>query len=538
MRTIKLQAIPLSDDNGGRSFNFSIDDLKELVNITNIRFRCANIKFDFDSKTDWKPIQNTSLNNMTNSGNNWWVKGNLEASKYPGKIVVFFRHGTGSSPTWNGHAYPPNIGLAIPPSQPLPTDNVNYVAMPNTLNGIRQSDNFFAHELGHYLGLFHTFPGFGNGHVYGSDPNNLSPEDAKKALAEYIRNNGGNESAMNGDLLTDTPNDPGLIIYRANNWSRCDAANSTILIDGTYEDNSPYSYTFSPPLNNIMAYGACGDKLAEFTRQQINRINKTLKHTSRRSLLNPPCYKDFHNLNLNKFQYCFNYWVNRGFWPTTLSINTIGPRFYVAGSFQKSDGAPCHHLLSNSEYQRAFVKYRARGFRPKRVHVIATNSGPRFTVIWTPIRESFEARHGITLRDFGLKFADMRSKGYILSDLFIYKGKTGPLAAAIWEKKHSEGNAAYYGMTSNEYNMRFRKFWNSGFRVTRFVAYKVGARYYYAAIWDKLPGRWAHYYGLSSSQYQSKYNTNISKGLILHQVQSYGNRFSAIWTDQISLNPD
>jgi len=84
-------------------------------------------------------------------------------------------------------------------------------------------------------------------------------------------------------------------------------------------------------------------------------------------------------------------------------------------------------------------------------------------------------------------------------------------------------------MTSDQYNTRFTQFWNQSLRVTHFVAYPDSGGWRFAAIWEKVPGAWAHYYGMSSDEYQQKYNMFASQGLRLWQVQGYGDRYSAVW---------
>ncbi len=528
-RVLRIHAIPLSDDDGGRAFNFTAADLADLVARANQRFQNTSIEIKFDPKHDWRPRRSTALNNLQNSGANWFALGNALAAKIPGKIVLFFRHGPGAGPTGNGHAYPPNIGLPVPPSVGLPTANVNYVALPNTKNLINQGDgNFFCHELGHYLGLYHTFPGWGSAEVYGSNAGSLTGPQAIARVVRYVRNNGGTVAAMNGDLLSDTANDCSTVVYSAQGLAHGPSGPATINLKGTL-DGLPYNLTFSPPRNNVMSYFGWGSA-QRFTAQQIQRMHLTLAHPHRRILIEPPCSPDFHGLDASKFQLCFDYWVHRGLWPHTLSANGVGAKTIMAGSFQPGPDRPVRHLVTGAAYQQAFNQFRAAGFRPARVSATTTSSGVRYTAIWTPIDGQFDARHGLTLAQFDTLWHDLRKKGFLHVDLNVYATGSGVRVASVWLKKPFTDYACYYGMTSAVYNQRFKDFWQKGLRVTCFSAYKVGSAYRFAAIWEKVPGAWGHWYGMDAAGYQKKYNEMAKSGHRLHQVQSYGKWYSGIWT--------
>ena len=166
-RTLRVHAIPLADDNGGRKYPFTVADLAKGIARANLVLAGAKVTLAFDPAKDWHPRNSTELNNEENAGANWWLKGNAEAARIPGKIVIFFRHGKGPTAVGWGHAYPPNTGQSVPSAVALPTDNVAYVSMPHCSTwDTPDRGNFLAHEISHYLGLFHTHPGWGTSEIY------------------------------------------------------------------------------------------------------------------------------------------------------------------------------------------------------------------------------------------------------------------------------------------------------------------------------------------------------------------------------------
>src|SRR5262249_11268205 len=96
--------------------------------------------------------------------------------------VIFFRHGKGPNPVGWGHAYPPNTGQTVPPIVPLLSDDVKYVSLPNARDwDTPDNGNFIGHEVSHYLGLFHTHPGWGTSDLYPSGP--ILPPRASRRLS-------------------------------------------------------------------------------------------------------------------------------------------------------------------------------------------------------------------------------------------------------------------------------------------------------------------------------------------------------------------
>src|SRR5262249_11552558 len=158
---LRLHVIPLTNSDG-KSMPYSVtpQQFAALVDRVNLSYAGTNIRFVFDANTDWAPMNDTELNT---DGPKMRERGNAIAAANPGKIVCLLRWGNKVDPTGNGNAFPPPGAGPKPPS----VDDVvqNYVALPSQiLDGkytyLNQGNgSFVAHELGHYLGLYHTFPG-------------------------------------------------------------------------------------------------------------------------------------------------------------------------------------------------------------------------------------------------------------------------------------------------------------------------------------------------------------------------------------------
>jgi len=136
----------------------------------------------------------------------------------------------------------------------------------------------------------------------------------------------------------------------------------------------------------------------------------------------------------------------------------------------------------------------------------------------------------MTQAAFEKRWAELNKAGWLHTDLFLYRSGSTLLISAIWVKKSADGNACYFNMTADAYQKRFDDFWKAGLRPTTFCAYKVGNSYRDGANWERRSGRWSNFFGMTADQYQAKYDEQIKAGMRLHQVQGYGNYFSAIFT--------
>lgn len=240
------------------------------------------------------------------------------------------------------------------------------------------------------------------------------------------------------------------------------------------------------------------------------------------------CNSDFHDYPLSSFQACFDYQAQRGRYPVTLSTYVKGGVTMIAGSFQKVASRPVRVNMTQAQAQSYFDTYNDAGWRPGEISVLATSNGPRFNIIWIPKEAPYYTLVGMTLSDYSAKFNELYGLGWVQTDLFSYTDG-GTRYAATWVKRSSQGYAARVGLTAAEYNQWFDTYFKSGLRPTRFSAVNTSSGVRYSALWEKLPQSFYMYYAMSSSQYQSTYNTVTSQGFRLSNISSLGGTMAATW---------
>lgn len=257
----------LSNNNGTTNrVVTSPQQAKLWVDRANTVYHYADLEFFFipdEFGPDWSNLNNTVINRMTgecdginfNTGgtypswcdasdtnsynpHNTWVEERNEANDFaadfPEKIMVYLRHGPFSGATGGGFS----------------NTTFNFVAMPGYLNtalcGKSGNVDLLAHEMGHYLGLDHTFA------------------RSFKTVAEaqtFFNNNGRRSSLFDGDRLSDTLPDPFI-----SGSLQCQLSKYTVTLSGT---------KFVIPRNNIMTYWH--SLVKNLSPAQIRKVFKILK---------------------------------------------------------------------------------------------------------------------------------------------------------------------------------------------------------------------------------------------------------------------
>jgi len=185
MLVVPLLALRVADDDGGRAARVAPEQVAAWVAYANQVFRPAGVQLLFE-RAAFRELRSTLINRLEGTGQLDWreVKRIADevASFYPDRLVVYFRYGPGSSATGGGMSW---------------TD-YNFVVMPGWFDDAHCGhDHIYslAHEIGHHLGLSHTFA-----RVFSQ------PSEA----AAFLHDRNGDVRAFDGDGLSDTPPDPGI----------------------------------------------------------------------------------------------------------------------------------------------------------------------------------------------------------------------------------------------------------------------------------------------------------------------------------------
>ncbi|MFN0113108.1 MAG: hypothetical protein ACKVPY_00350 [Paracoccaceae bacterium] len=243
---LRIAVFAMSDDDGGHPTAVTPGQFQTAVRNLNRRFEGTRLRFVFIPATDWRDLRDSEINR---DGPAMRAKANAIADANSGRVAVFLRWGQDTTVTGNGNAYPPPG--ARPPSPRWTSFDIDqrYIAISSGFGALNAGNgDHFAHEMGHFLGLFHTFPGWDAWLTTGGldlRTGGLTPAVAP-AVATLMQTFAGTRGirAFDGDGLKDTPPDPNWWAYPVFRGDYCAAPDLTV----------PGIGTFRPDVTNVMSY--------------------------------------------------------------------------------------------------------------------------------------------------------------------------------------------------------------------------------------------------------------------------------------------
>lgn len=256
-RQLPIQAIILSNDNGSNAAPITLAEIDIWVQVANANYTGHGYELTFDH-ADVSYVKSTMLNNPPNTPENWQpdpehgiyfspdamydMFANSVGAGYPDRIVVLFRGVGGGGWSWG----PPNLRYVSMPSY-------THTCIDKPTPGIcNPNDTLLAHEVGHYLGLAHTF---------------WETNCSALTTANSDGDAGGQSASTTADDISDTAADPGAACAPTANLA---CAGGSVTVNGI---------SFTPPWSNLMSYHDCLPE--SMSLDQRAAINYTLQHAMR-----------------------------------------------------------------------------------------------------------------------------------------------------------------------------------------------------------------------------------------------------------------
>ena len=463
--TVRIHAIPLSDNNGGRKCTVTPKAFAAAIDTVNTIFEPTGLRFAFDPEKDWHPKRDTSLNSLHNGGSKWWTKGNAVAAKIRGEFTVFLRWGkdTGTSAN-NWFAYPPDTGQKKPAHAKLPHKNIDFVAVTNQASKFGSKAGIvLAHEFGHFFGLFHTHPTWG--------------APAPDLVVALVKKHG--TQGLNGDLLGDTRPDPGTKYYKEKVNNNLCSGPASFKIEGR---------TFRPDRSNVMSYYSSCQPPATMTPQQVKVIHTTMNHKSRHHLIDM----------------------------------SAGVRY--AGVFQSGTGA--HALWVGDErkgFEKKWGELSKKGFRLIDLETYKVGKVRRFSGVFRAGSGGHALWLGDTRQGFLKKWEELSKKGLRLINLETWKDGSTRRYAGVF-RAGSGGHALWLGDEWEGFHKKWEQLTKKGLRLINLETWKDGSTRRYAGVFRAGTGGHALWVNDDWFGFQKQWNELSKKGLRLIDFEVYGSK--------------
>ncbi len=233
---LPVQIIRVADDDGSREARLSPLEAFAWLEAANDVYGPQGIWFTFDPFTSFTTVRSTLINGMMGTGDpNWDAErraANQAAAAFPGKLVIIARWGPAPAPDGGGFSW-------------WDYDFAVLGGFYDMFHCSFQSASALAHEVGHHLGLPHTFGGL---------------FDTEAAAAADFATRGNNPAVYDGDGFSDTPPHPSI------RTQECPPHSSPFVLNGV---------PFALPFQNLMSYYF---EAAELTPQQTARAKWMLNY--------------------------------------------------------------------------------------------------------------------------------------------------------------------------------------------------------------------------------------------------------------------
>ena len=179
--------------------------------------------------------------------------------------------------------------------------------------------------------------------------------------------------------------------------------------------------------------------------------------------------------------------------------------------------------MTSAQYQQTFDQLGGQGYRLTQVSGYESGGQDNYAAIWVQGGGApYQANHGMTPAQYQQTFSQLTGQGYRLTWVSAYAVAGQPLFAAIFTQQPGPAWQAYFGLSTADYQARFDQLGAQGYRLRQVSGYSLANTPYFAAIWDQATGQpWQARNNLTGPDYQQTFNNMGQQGLRLTDVSGY-----------------
>jgi hypothetical protein len=195
-----------------------------------------------------------------------------------------------------------------------------------------------------------------------------------------------------------------------------------------------------------------------------------------------------HGLNGRQYQYIFDKYTKQGYRLVHIeSYLDKGIRYAPIFVRDKGPSFVAYHHYSANEHQEEFEKLSSKGWVPINVSVVSTRGNRYYTALYEKKKVgSFYLKSFMTPSDYQKEFNINKASGRTLVYLNAYTHDNSPRLIAIWHKNVSYNSlVAKHGLTSNQYQEKFDTYLSKGFLTRAVTGYEQNNSHRFAAYWTK-----------------------------------------------------
>lgn len=240
--------------------------------------------------------------------------------------------------------------------------------------------------------------------------------------------------------------------------------------------------------------------------------------------VNGPPWLAYFGLTSQQYQQTFDDVAGKGFRLIRVSGYAIQDEERFAPIFEQGNGPPRRAVHGvTSQYQQVFDELTGQGFRVVQFDGYAVRDQEWHTAVFEQSDgPPWLAFHGLTAQQYEQTSADLAGKGFRLVQLSGYAIGGVELLAPIFEQRTGPPTRAFHGLTAEEYQQKSDELTRQGFRVVHFSGYSLAGAERFVAIFEQADGpAGVAFHGLTSQQYQQRFDEVTAQGFRLVQVSGY-----------------